>query len=343
MTYFTEEQVKLLLARIHPDRVFKRDGNSYVAGCDIRAELTRIFGFGRWSSEVLDQALLTEKQVKTKKGADAWYVLYRSRIRLTVHAPDGTLVAFHDGSHVGASTHPDFGEAHGNALTNSETYALRRAAINLGDQFGLSLYNGGSLDPLVRWTLVKPEAAAAEAAKIDTNNVPKVSAEDSDSSPAGSDEEQDAGAAFDESAPPCNEDTDASEASPAASGLQWQGLDWALEQAPSLKDEKAAGELWRESAARVHSREITPNEAKGLQDLINARVGEIRKREQVLRRLGDSQWADRIRDIADKEEARQVLADAAGDKAIAAAKGHLIREAIGALWPEAEDEQDVAA
>ena len=185
MTYFTDEQVKLLLLPISPRRVLQRDGMSYVEGYDIRAELTRVFGFARWTSELLDQALLCEREVRTKTYTDkktgeekggraAWYVVYRSRVRLTIFAPDGTLLAFHDGSHVGESTHPVFGDAHGNALTNSETYALRRAAINLGDQFGLSLYNKGSLDPIVRWTLVRP---GTEAQAADTDDVPQVSAE----------------------------------------------------------------------------------------------------------------------------------------------------------------------
>jgi Rad52/22 family double-strand break repair protein len=192
MTYFTEEQVKLLLNRIHPNRVLQRDGMSYVEGYDIRAELTRVFGFGRWTSEVLDQSLICETEVRTKTytdkrtgeekgGKPAWYVVYRSRVRLTVFAPDGTMVTFHDGSHVGESTHPVRGEAHGNALTNSETYALRRCAINLGDQFGLSLYNKGSLEPIVRWTLVRPEAGTEKA---DTNDIPQVSAEGSLPAPA---------------------------------------------------------------------------------------------------------------------------------------------------------------
>jgi hypothetical protein len=34
-----------------------------------------------------------------------------------------------------------------------ESYALRRAAINLGDTFGLHLYRDGQITPLVRGTL----------------------------------------------------------------------------------------------------------------------------------------------------------------------------------------------
>ena len=171
-SYLSPQQIELLLKPIHPQRVLSLKNQAYVAGHDIRAELTRVFGFARWTTETLEETLLCEREVKTKAGAPAWYVVWKSRVRLTVNAPDGTPLAFHDGSHVGESTHPVYGDAHGNALTNSGTYALRRAAINLGDQMGLSLYNKGSLEPIVRWTLVGDEKPA------DTDDVVKVEAEE---------------------------------------------------------------------------------------------------------------------------------------------------------------------
>ena len=42
-------------------------------------------------------------------------MVYRTRVRLTVCAPDGTPLSVQDGTHVGESTHPVYGEAHGNA------------------------------------------------------------------------------------------------------------------------------------------------------------------------------------------------------------------------------------
>lgn len=176
MSYFSDEQVTLLLKPIHPQRVLQRDGMSYVEGYDVCAELNRIFGFGRWDVEVTDQVLLREAEVETKNKRAAWYVVYRSRVRLTVKAPDGTPLSVQEATHVGESTHPVYGEAHGNAVTNSETYALKRCAKNFGDQFGLSLYNKGSIAPLVRWTLVRPEAGKP----VDTDDVPQVSAEQPD-------------------------------------------------------------------------------------------------------------------------------------------------------------------
>jgi len=374
MTYFTDEQVKLLLARIHPNRVLMRDGMSYVEGYDIRAELTRVFGFGRWTSEVLDQAVLCEREVKTKEytnpktgevkgGRPAWYVVYRSRVRLTIFAPDGTLVTFHDGSHVGESTHPVFGDAHGNALTNSETYALRRAAINLGDQFGLSLYNKGSLDPIVRWTLVRPEQAEA-ASTTDTDDVPQVSAEEPGAGSGGTEGATSAGSVFDNTEPAEPEHVtaprDADEARAAVAvqqpelapdpelrpdlhGRAW--LDWALGQAYTLKDQEFAGKLWREAAAKVHSRELTPADAKHLQEVLNARVAELQKIEKAFARLDpDDDWTQRIKDIADGDdgEASRLL-DEVDRTQMAAEKRHLLRAAITARFPQAGQESEEAA
>ncbi len=172
MSYFSDEQIELLLKPIHPNRVAVTRGLSYVEGYDIRAELTRVFGFGRWSEETLDQQLICENETQTSGGKKAWYVVYRTRVRLYVCAPDGSPVCNFDGAHVGESTHPVRGEAHGNALTNSQTYALRRCAINLGDQFGLSLYNKGSQEAIIRWTLVRPETTPA-----DTDDVPVITPE----------------------------------------------------------------------------------------------------------------------------------------------------------------------
>jgi hypothetical protein len=55
---------------------------------------------------------------------------------------------------------PNRGEAHAMAVTSAQSYALRRAALNLGDNMGLHLYSGGSTAPLVANTLalVDPES-----------------------------------------------------------------------------------------------------------------------------------------------------------------------------------------
>lgn len=175
--YLTEEQISKLLEPIHPRRVSQRDGMAYVEAHDVKAHLTRIFGFARWSSDVIDQQLIAEREVTTKNGKPAYYVCYRSIVRLTVCAPDGTALATYTEGHVGDSTHPTQGDAHGNALTNSESYALKRCCIALGDQFGLSLYNRGQTSKIVGKTLVAMPGETTKASDVDAD-VPQIHPEE---------------------------------------------------------------------------------------------------------------------------------------------------------------------
>ena len=148
----TDEQTKVLLMGIRPSRVAVMDGMSYVEGYDVRAMLTRIFGFGMW--EEIAQApteMLYDLETTTKAGKPAHKVAYKASRRLVIHHPDG-MTTNHDGSAVGEATMPDFkqGDTHDMAIKTAETQALKRCAINLGDQFGLSLYKNGSIEPLIR-------------------------------------------------------------------------------------------------------------------------------------------------------------------------------------------------
>ncbi len=359
MTYFTDEQVELLLKPIHPRRVRVRDGMSHVEGYDIRAELTRVFGFGRWTSEILEQAVLCERETRTKTYADkktgeqkggnpAWYVVYRSRVRLTVFAPDGTLIAFHDGSHVGESTHPVFGEAHGNALTNSETYALRRAAINLGDQFGLSLYNKGSLDAIVRWTLVRPEAGT-EAASADTDDVPQVSAEQQGPA-SGTSDEDDAGSAFDDAqasepvrqGPRQDIPPDDTWQTPAAQETpDWsRWLTGAMTMASSHASLDACRAAWARGSELVAEGKLPKAEVGKLQALLTKRMTELKATggKAVPGLAAGDPWHDTIEGLSDVTEAETLLADAEAqlrDEKIEPARFEQIEAAVRVRFPGA--------
>lgn len=148
----TPEQIAVLLKPIKPGRVAKREGLSNVEGYEIRAHLTRIFGFGNWDDVAVNPTvLLYEQPTQTKKGADAFKVGYRAERALIIRDHDGLEVCRYEGSAVGESIMPDFkrGDAHDMAIKTAETQALKRAAVNLGDQFGLSLYAKGSTGALV--------------------------------------------------------------------------------------------------------------------------------------------------------------------------------------------------
>ncbi|MEU4575986.1 Rad52/Rad22 family DNA repair protein [Nonomuraea sp. NPDC023979] len=147
-------QVRALLRPIDPGRVIEVDGHPATAGQDIKAHLTRIFGFGGWdyySHAVLDYC----EPSRMDGGATGHFdAVATGHVRLVIRNWDGLLVAVVDEENV-AEAAAERGRARAIRLakTSAITLALKRAAAALGDQFGLSLYNGGDLRPIVRKTL----------------------------------------------------------------------------------------------------------------------------------------------------------------------------------------------
>ena len=166
-TRLTYQQVEHLLQPINPKRVLGlKKGKttlSYVAQHDVRAHLTRIFGFGNWSMDVVETAFIFEEQNEEKR----WVAGYRATVRLAIFTEDGFPLAHYTDSHAsGNAPQPDRAEAHALALTTAVSTAMKRAATCLGDQFGLSLYNKGQRTAFVLGTLVgaptEPEEMEAE-------------------------------------------------------------------------------------------------------------------------------------------------------------------------------------
>lgn len=156
----TRKQVERGLQPVRPDRIEKVQGLSYIPAEEVRAELIRQFGVGNWDSEVIDLTLLYENAAKSNANKDVWDVCYRAGVRLRVRDYKGRPVAEFVEFHMGSSRHPDRGEAHGNAMTAASSYALRRCAIGLGDNYGLHLYHKGSEAALVRGSLLLTEHMA---------------------------------------------------------------------------------------------------------------------------------------------------------------------------------------
>lgn len=144
-------QYEQLLKPLNESRVAKRGQAgrqlSYLEAWDVKAHLIRIFGFGGWSADVLESTLAFED--KNEKGQ--WNVGYKVTLRLSIP----TLECTYTESAVGSANLPQRGEAHDMAIKTAESDALKRAAINLGTQFGLSLYNNGSMRDVVVQTLDK--------------------------------------------------------------------------------------------------------------------------------------------------------------------------------------------
>jgi hypothetical protein len=159
--HFSPAQQDILLQPIASWRVFETDGQSHLAGWDVIAHLNRLFGFEGWDKQIVDLTLVYENvgereiQVdeyqnrrktgrKVPKKVLACSVGYRCTLRLTVRDTEGNVVRVIEDAAMGTATNQrDLGEAHDLAVKSAVTYALKRCAKDLGDQFGLSLYNRG--------------------------------------------------------------------------------------------------------------------------------------------------------------------------------------------------------
>lgn len=162
MSGFTVEQVEALLKPIKPSRVMHANGQSHVPAFDVAAHLTRIFGYGGWDTENCEYRVAfedSEWRKKDNREYQVWTVGYTASITLIIKDPQGNVIArYSNGAGGDAVNQPSRGDAHHLAMTTAISTALKRcAAFGLGDQFGLSLYNKGMTNALVKTTLVMPD------------------------------------------------------------------------------------------------------------------------------------------------------------------------------------------
>lgn len=151
----TFEQIGELVKAINPAYVETKQRLTYLAQHQARAEMNRIFGYGNWDVHAEEPVLIYEEQRATgNDNKPRWVVAYRIRITVSIRDLWGMPVAEFTGVHAEENApQPNRGEAHALALTSVDSYALRRALINLGDRFGLGLYNGGSTEPHGQYTI----------------------------------------------------------------------------------------------------------------------------------------------------------------------------------------------
>jgi hypothetical protein len=160
----TDQQIQVLFGELHKSRVgFNQKGFAHVQQWDVRRFLIRVFGFGGYDTELVSIDCVREIPIPSGKDGNGndkfrWTVVYRVHQRLTVKDIAGNPIATYDGVATGdAQNQPSLGDAHDGAVKEADSQSLKRAAVNLGDSFGLSLYNGGaSRDgasrPVVLWS-----------------------------------------------------------------------------------------------------------------------------------------------------------------------------------------------
>lgn len=155
----TTRQREVLLQGINTDRVSQRAAEkgsrvmlSYLEQADVRAHADRIFGHGGWDCETLDVTMVFEEE----RSDGRWWPGYRVTMQVTVYDPEGQPVCRYSETAVGTpmGAMKDRGDAHDMAIKTAASDAMKRCFINLGDQFGLSLYWKGRTAPVVLTTLV---------------------------------------------------------------------------------------------------------------------------------------------------------------------------------------------
>lgn len=150
----TGKQVAAMMGPISDKRVKSRTGGggkqlSYVEAYEIRATLNRLFGFTNWSAEIINPQVLTTGQEPSKTSNKMQtFVVAQATMRLTIHNPDGQPAVYTETA-ISKQSGPDQGDVADFALKASASDALKRAASNLGTQFGLSLYRDGSRKDVV--------------------------------------------------------------------------------------------------------------------------------------------------------------------------------------------------
>ena len=156
LTPMTFEQRRALMMSLNGQRVSSRDGTrgaklSYLETFDVKANLIRIFGFGGFSAEVVQSKIERILTNAEHGGKATWVVLATATVRLTIHQ----LGAVYTESAASSQAGSQIGEVADFALKTAESDALKRCAIYLGTQFGLSLYDKGSTNDVVREVLAQ--------------------------------------------------------------------------------------------------------------------------------------------------------------------------------------------
>ena len=129
---FTKEQIQQLNQPIDPKVVaFRQQGNmqlAYLQSWYVINEANRIFGFDGWQSETVQLDCVQ---------SDDFCVTYIAKVRVTI----GNVIREGVGAGHGKGKSVNLGDKHESAVKEAESDARKRAFMQFGSQFGLSLYD----------------------------------------------------------------------------------------------------------------------------------------------------------------------------------------------------------
>ena len=149
---FTKEQTEQLNQPIDPKVVaFRQQGKmqlAYLESWYVINEANRIFGFDGWSSETIQLDCVQ---------SDEFCVTYIAKVRVTV----GDVIKEGVGAGHGKGEKVNLGDKHESAVKEAESDARKRAFMQFGYQFGLSLY-----DSKKAWKNAKKDRSAEPVENI---------------------------------------------------------------------------------------------------------------------------------------------------------------------------------
>ena len=129
---FSKEQTEQLNQPIDPKVVaFRKQGNmqlAYLESWYVINEANRIFGFDGWSSETIQLDCVQ---------SDEFCVTYIAKVRVTIN----NVIREGVGAGHGKGERVNLGDKHESAVKEAESDARKRAFMQFGSQFGLSLYD----------------------------------------------------------------------------------------------------------------------------------------------------------------------------------------------------------
>ena len=144
---------------IDPALVSQRRGRagrtfSYIEGHTAISEANRVFGFGGWGFELVENVTLRQiETVDSETGELKTVNAYTAPVRVTVPgAPPRTDIGFH-------AVTDETADGHETAIKGAVTDGMKRALRSFGDRFGNGLY--GDQQPVANSP--RPERAAAQA------------------------------------------------------------------------------------------------------------------------------------------------------------------------------------
>lgn len=303
----TAEQYQLLMQPLHSSRVGKNPkGYSHLEAWDVRRWLIRIFGFGGFKIEnrveLVKEIESPPGSIKYRNGGSndktVWTVVYRAEVRLTVFDQFGGSAVFEDVSAGDSTNQPSLGDCHDNAVKTAVSQGLKRCAVNLGDQFGLSLYNGGGTAAVVVRTAVVPDSSTSAPEPLVVDDAPV--RPEPGTEPVVDEHHQEPPAARPVSAPPAAEPRP----TPTATGIR----DWALAADRTSKAVRQAAARLLHEHPDVAAQRITTDrgEEEQLSVFLERRAKELdppvqaeptphdeRRRKRMFALLGELGYADR--------------------------------------------------